>query len=315
MKNTCIVTLAPLCRLRRLLNQGCEIVLYFTLICFILFAAACKKSEDGFRIYEEVPDTVECISNVIYGQVGDTSLKMDILSPYHQTSDSLPVILFIHGGNWSGGSKEDNLGMLSGYAESGYLCASIDYRLSDEAIFPAQIEDCKAAIRFLRANAEKYNIDTNHIGVWGSSAGGHLAALMGASNRVTELEGVGNENYSSEVQACCDWYGSLDFRSMITKNDDGVAKLLGGPPQQNLKLAAAASPIVYINKYSAPTLVMIGNRDPGYKNYYKYGKIYCKSLKNLGIYSKLKIIKGAGHGFSDLSEYKTVKKFFDKQLK
>lgn len=285
------------------------------LLCFVLCAAACEKSKDGFRIYEKVPDTVECISDVVYGQVGDISLKMDILRSYHQTSDPAPVIIYIHGGGWSSGSKEDFRGELSGYAESGYLCASINYRLSDVAKFPAQIEDCKAAVRFLRANAEKYNLDPDRIGVWGTSAGGHLAALMGASNNAPELEGEGgNADYSSEVQACCNWYGLTDLRALVTYNDNTLAELLGGPPQQNLKLAAAASPVVYISKYSAPTLIMIGNQDDGYNSLYKFGENYYKYLKDLGIYSKLMVIKGAGHGFSDLSEFKTVKKFFDKQL-
>ena len=282
---------------------------------FALFMGACGKSEGDFTLYKDIPDTVECLSDVVYGKGGNTSLKMDILRPTARTSEPMPVIVFIHGGSWSGGSMEGMLGSLSGYAESGYLCASINYRLSGEAIFPAQIEDCKAAVRFLRANAMEYNLDPGRIGVWGTSAGGHLAALLGASNHVPELEGVGgNADYSSEVQAVCNWFGPLDFRSYITYSDSSVAWLLGGPPQQNMELAAAASPVVYLSKSSAPALIMIGNQDKAYKDFYEQGKAYCELSKDLGIDARLEIINGEGHGFLELSEYKTVKAFFDKQL-
>jgi len=143
--------------------------------------------------------------------------------------------------------------------------ASINYRLTKEAIFPSQIEDCKAAIRYLRAHAAEYNIDPNHVGVWGVSAGGHLAALLGTSCGAKQLEGnLGSADMSSCVQAVCDWCGPSDFvtvasqagsRTKIDYDDAAgpVAKLLGGLQTEKHDLAVAASPVTYIDKDDPPS--------------------------------------------------------------
>jgi len=132
----------------------------------------------------------------------------------------LPVILWIHGGGWSKGRKEQHSPAIS-FLNDGYAVASIEYRLSGEAPFPAQIVDCKAAVRWLRANAAKYNLDADRIGAWGHSAGGHLAALLGTSGGVPELEGNGdNMSYSSHVQAVCDVSGPADFVRLYHDGSD-----------------------------------------------------------------------------------------------
>jgi acetyl esterase/lipase len=124
----------------------------------------------------------------------------------------MPVIVWIHGGAWIGGSKDSGIPLLLPFAKRGYFCASISYRFSKEAKFPAQIEDCKCAIRFLRAKAKEFNIDTERIGVWGESAGGHLAAMLGTAGDVKEFEGSGGwEGFSSRVSAVCDWFGPSDL--------------------------------------------------------------------------------------------------------
>ncbi len=124
-----------------------------------------------------------------------------------------PLVIWIHGGGWEAGNKDNPPGL--GLLKKGYALASINYRLSQEAKFPAQIEDCKAAIRFLRANAKKYNLDPDHFGVWGASAGGHLVALLGTTGGVKELEGDGpNKEESSAVQAVVDWFGPTDMLQM-----------------------------------------------------------------------------------------------------
>ena len=141
----------------------------------------------------------------------------------------------------------------------GYAVASINYRLSQHAIFPAQIEDCKAAIRWLRANAKKYNLDPDHIGVWGASAGGHLVALLGTTGNVKELEGHGgNLDQPSRVQCVVDWFGPTDFAKMggrQDKPDSPMARLVGGPVRDRKELAAKANPIAYVGKDSAPFLI------------------------------------------------------------
>jgi acetyl esterase/lipase len=118
-----------------------------------------------------LPEGVELLRDVEYGTGGKRALKMHILRPKTPPKEALPVIVWIHGGGWQAGSRDSGIGILALFVTRGYLCASIEYRLSKEAIFPAQIHDCKCAIRFLRAKAKAYHLDPDRIGVWGSSAG------------------------------------------------------------------------------------------------------------------------------------------------
>src|SRR5205823_10181752 len=138
------------------------------------------------------------------------------------------------GGGWLGGSKSENPGA-EFTAHGLYASASVEYRFSDKAIFPAQIQDCQAAIRFLRANAKKYKIDPERIGVWGGSAGGHLVALLGTSGYIKELEGKGGHpDQSSRVSAVCDFCGPTDLIKIVGNSEKAaqgaVGKLLGGAP-------------------------------------------------------------------------------------
>ena len=151
--------------------------------------------------------------NMIYASVEGTDLKLDLFIP-EKAEGPMPLVVWIHGGGWRSGSKENCRAL--GLTEYGFAVASINYRLTDVAMFPAQIHDCKAAIRFLRANAKQHRIDPNRIGVWGSSAGAHLAALMGVTNGNKEVEGnIGKYTQtSSDVQAVCDWCGPTDFMTM-----------------------------------------------------------------------------------------------------
>jgi len=156
----------------------------------------------------------------------------------------LPLIIHIHGGGWSGGDKNGIPPI--GLVANGYALASVQYRLSGEAIFPAAIQDCKAAVRWLRANAKKYNLDPDHFGVWGGSAGGHLVALLGTSGGVKEFEVGDNLNVSSKVQAVCDWFGPTDFLQMNAQAKAGAggaldhdgpkspeSRFIGGAIQEN----------------------------------------------------------------------------------
>ena len=155
----------------------------------------------------------------------------------------------------------------------GYIVVSLDYRLSGEAPFPAAIEDCKAAVRWLRANAATYHIDPDHIGAWGHSAGGHLAALLGTSGGVAELESAGdNSTFSSRVQAVCDMSGPSDILQLyetVSSSNDGragrtkssIEQFLGGSVEQNKAKAIAASPITYVSKDDAAFLIIHGEND------------------------------------------------------
>jgi acetyl esterase/lipase len=215
----------------------------------------------------------------------------------------------------------------------GYFTANIEYRLSGEAIFPAQVHDCKAAIRYLRAHAEEYRLDPHRIGVWGASAGGCLAALLGTSGGVEALEGSeGFANQSSAVQAVVDLFGPADIASMGDPDkgdfpsamdhnaaDSPESKLLGGPVQQKLEQARAASPLTYVDKSDPPFLIFHGDRDDHVP--YSQSVKLCRALQKAGVESSLITVKGGGHGFDDKSDPPNSKvlqmalEFFDRHLK
>ena len=164
----------------------------------------------GHRMMEVADATIH--RDLVYKTVNGAVLTLDLYCP-EKFSGAVPVIIYIHGGGWRSGRKERCPAVA--LVQDGYAVASIDYRLTSTAPFPAQIEDCKAAVRWLRANAAKYNLDADRIGVWGMSAGGHLAALLGTSGGVPELEGSGdNMQYSSQVQAVCDVAGPADLPAL-----------------------------------------------------------------------------------------------------
>src|SRR5262245_25686848 len=159
----------------------------------------------------QVPPGVRVLRDLEYARVGDKRLLLDLYLP-EQAEGPLPVVIGIHGGGWSAGNKEGSQGVrLSG---RGYAVACIMYRLSGEAIFPAQIEDCKAAVRWLRAHAKEYNFDPNHFGAIGHSAGGHLSSLLGAAGDVKQFEKGNNLELSSRVQAVCAMSGPTDLLQM-----------------------------------------------------------------------------------------------------
>ncbi|HUT34801.1 MAG TPA: alpha/beta hydrolase [Phycisphaerae bacterium] len=209
-----------------------------------------------------LPAGVEAMFDVEYAKVADKGLRLDLYRP-KDANGPLPLVVWIHGGAWVAGSK-DAPHLALGLVSHGYVVASINYRLSFEAIFPAQIHDCKAAIRFLRANARKYSIDPDHIGVWGSSAGGHLAALVGTSGGVNVLEGNvgGNLDFSSRVQCAVDYFGPTDllaFRGQQTTvgldaPNSFLVRFVGGVVEEKNPLVAQANPIAYVSRDTPPVL-------------------------------------------------------------
>ncbi len=208
-----------------------------------------------------LPDNVILERDVEYGKAGDRSLKLDLFLPKETPKTALPLIVFIHGGGWAARDKTDAQRHVPPYVASGnYIGASIGYRLTGVAQWPAQIYDCKAAIRWLKANAKKYNIDPERIGVWGASAGGQLASLLAVSGDVKELEGdCGTPDQSSRVACCVDFCGPADMR---TQPDKGHFKYLFGKTVEELpEVAKAASPIAYVKKDTPPFLIVHGTKD------------------------------------------------------
>jgi len=262
---------------------------------------------------------VEIQRDVEYGRAGDRPLHMDILRPRQLGENPLPVIVFIHGGAWRAGNKASGLPRLLPLVASGnYVGVSVEYRLSKEATWPAQIHDCKAAIRYLRANAEKLHIDPEKIGVWGVSAGGHLVSLLGTSGGVKELEGeCGSPGQSSRVTCVVDFCGPSDFTGLL-KLPGGVAPaavtaLLGGTPREKHAEVIAASPVTHVSADDPPFLIVHGTKDP-LVPLSQAEKLYEK-LKQAGVDATLVKIEGGGHGIGGPEVFERVKAFFDKHLR
>src|SRR5262245_18845425 len=202
-----------------------------------------------------LPEGAKIHADLEYVPGGHERQRLDLYLPAKADAPA-PVIVWVHGGAWMAGGKDGGVPALP-FLDKGYAVASVNYRLSQHAVFPAQIEDCKAAVRWLRANAKAYNLDPRRIGVWGASAGGHLVALLGTSGGVRDLEGQGgNADQSSRVQAVVDFFGPTDFLQMDAhavagarlKHDPAESpesRLIGGPVRENAEQTGRANPANY----------------------------------------------------------------------
>jgi acetyl esterase/lipase len=282
----------------------------------VLLVVASFSQAQGLR--PNLPDGSKAHRDLEYVRGGHERQRLDLYLP-EKADRPLPVIVWVHGGAWLAGSKEGGGPALS-FVRRGYAVASINYRLSQHARFPAQIEDCKAAIRWLRANAKTYGLDPDHIGVWGASAGGHLVALLGTSGDVKELEGKdGPADQSSRVQAVVDWFGPTDVTKMGGSHDgpdSPEARLLGGPVQENKEKAERANPIAYVTKDDPPFLILHGDKDTTVP--FSQSELLEEALRKAGLDVTFRPVKGAGHGgreFSSEENRKLVEEFFDKHLK
>jgi acetyl esterase/lipase len=267
--------------------------------------------------------------DIVYAQAGDRKLLLDLHLP-PKGKGLLPVVVWVHGGGWRSGSKGSG-GPALPLVNRGFAVVDVDYRLSGEAIFPAQIQDCKAAVRWVRANAAKYGLDPDRIGAWGSSAGGHLVALLGTAADAREFDTEANRDYSSRVQAVCDWFGPTDLLQMDKHAIEGStlihdapnspeSLLVGGPIQEEpyRTLATKANPITYVTKDDPPFLIMHGDKDMLVSPH--QSELLYDALRKARVAATLQVVKGAGHGLRDGEEppdklFETAAAFFDEQLK
>ena len=238
------------------------------LFCLLIANSTTKAMERDQAHNTSRHDGYDRINNIEYGKVGKHSLLLDLYLPHEV--EQAPLVIWIHGGAWRRGTK-DRMPLLF-LVKQGYAIASVDYRLSPTAKFPAQIHDLKAAVRFLRATAEDRNIAKEKIGVAGESAGGHLSALLGVSNHHQQLEGkIGVfPNESSDVHAIVDLFGPTNFLTILPQSTPhglsvrvpALELLLGGRPEKNQALAKLASPVEHVDKEDPPLLLIHGDQDP-----------------------------------------------------
>ncbi|MEO6739257.1 MAG: alpha/beta hydrolase fold domain-containing protein [Chthoniobacteraceae bacterium] len=269
-----------------------------------------------------VPDGVKAHRDIAYVEGGHERQKLDLYLP-EKSGAPMPLLIWIHGGGWAAGNKDQCPPLRGGYLDRGFAVASIGYRLSGHATFPAQIEDCKAAIRWLRAHANEYNLDPKRFGVWGSSAGGHLVALVGTSGDVKDFDVGANLDQSSRVQAVCDYYGPTDFTVFVTTRgyeshataSSPEAKLIGGAVMENKDKAARVNPITYVSSDDPPFLIVHGDKDPTVP--INQSTLLFDALKKAGVSAHFHTIHGAGHGgpgFAGKNIEDIVAAFFDDRL-
>ncbi|MFH5804727.1 alpha/beta hydrolase fold domain-containing protein [Alienimonas sp. DA493] len=293
-----------------------------------LLALAASVAAPAQDRTERTPPGVVAHRDLAYVTDGHERQKLDLYLPERaagETAKPLPLIVWVHGGGWRGGNKVHCLALRAGFVERGYAVASVGYRLSGTAPFPAQIEDCRAALRWLRAHADEYGLDRKRFGVWGSSAGGHLVALLGTSGDENVFQAGEHLDASARVQAVCDFYGPSDLAAFLEtpgyerqgdRPNSPVYALLGGPLSEKTDLARQANPITYISENDPPFLIVHGTDDKTVP--LNQSERLHAALKEAGVESQLVTLPGAGHGGPAFNEPKVrtaIEKFFDRHLK
>ena len=262
-----------------------------------------------------IPPGATVYPDLSYVSHGSLSQKLDLYEP--QAGQNFPVIILIHGGAFCMGDKRQWVRYQLGYLNQGYAIASINYRLSSEAVFPAQIEDCKSAVRWLRAHATNYHLDPNHFVAWGASAGGNLAAMLGTTGDISEFDVGENLAYSSRVEGVADFFGPVDLTRLpptFMAPDSAESRFLGCTIEDHLDKARLASPISYVTRDCPPFLIVHGDIDPRVS--YQQSVWLTAALKHAGVPVMFYTVKGAKHGgFHDPQVPQLTSAFFAKYLK
>jgi acetyl esterase/lipase len=243
--------------------------------------------------------------DIQYVSNGHERQRLDLYVPADRAAP-VPIIVWIHGGGWTSRSKYDaeTHPFRNPLLENGFAVASINYRLSQHAAFPAQIQDAKAAVRWLRANAARYGLDPARISAVGWSAGGHLGALLGSSGGIREFEVGDNLEKASAVRAVIAFYPAVDFLQMDQHrlpggrvHDDSTSeesRLIGGPIQERRELVKSANPVTYVTADDPPFFIIHGTRDLTVP--YHQSQILTEALQTKGVPVTLRTIDGGGHG-------------------
>ncbi len=258
---------------------------------------------------EELPAGARVLTDLAYVKDGHARQKLDLYLPAQPKG---PILVWIHGGGWAAGDKKNPPGL--GLLGMGVTLASIEYRLTDAATFPAQIQDCKAAIRWLRAHAAEYGYNPRRLGVWGASAGGHLTALLATTGTTREFDVGEHLDQSSAIQCGIDVCGPTDFpgwkpptkAAWIQRSgpESVVVKLLGGSIDDKLELARKASPVTFATKESPPLYILHGAADDVVGP--DQSEVLAARLKEAGAEVTLEIIPGAGHSSAEFYSQERV---------
>jgi len=268
------------------------------------------------------PNNVKITPDVVYAAIGARQMHLDLYLPKNGAGP-FPAVVYIHGGGWQNGNRLAFRRQAAYLATKGYAGACIEYRLSGEAKYPAALYDSKAAVRWVRANAAKYNIDPNRIAAAGGSAGGHLVALLGTTADLPAYEGTeGATGVSSRVAAVAAFNPAVDLtgfdKNLATDAENTIARFLGASYNANPQLWKDASPTFHVDAKSAPTLFLHGDVDPTVP--YKQSVEMMAKLKAAGVQAELFTAPGAKHGFFNAPPWyepalERMEKFFDSLLR
>jgi acetyl esterase/lipase len=257
-------------------------------------------------------------NDVEFSNPDNQRLVLDLARP--KGDGPFPAILCIHGGGFRAGDRHGYDGLVKQLAARGYVAATVEYRLAPKFQFPAQVYDVKAAVRWMRANAAKYHVDPNRVGVVGGSAGGHLVHFLGVTGDVKAFEGDGGSaDQSSRVQCVVSYFGPSDFTKSYGKSVDAAEVLplfLGGNLEQQRQRHIQSSPLYWVTPNAAPTLAIHGTKD----NYVAYEQAVwiVDKLLAAGVEAQLMTLDGAGHGFAGEDAKRAddaMFAFFDRHLK
>lgn len=276
------------------------------------------------RIEVTQPNWTAC-TGVTFSQVDGwfghvrKDLKLDIIYP-EDPGNLYPCIIWICGGAWLAMDKSAHLPYLAQLARSGFVVASVEYRTSNEAVFPAQLIDVKSAVRYLRAHAGRYRIAPERFGVMGESAGGHLTAMAALADDPAFDVGEYLE-YSSRVQAACPWYPPADvtsfpYDSPVIAAASPESLMLGKNVMLNREEAMKACPVSYVTKDAPPFMILHGTDDHTVP--FSQGEILHDRLEEAGCDVRLTAIEGADHAdrqFFQEETWRRIRAFFQEKLK
>lgn len=276
----------------------------------LVFFGHCAAAEQAYEAISE--------GGIEFANPDDQHLTLDLARP--DGEGPFPAVVCIHGGGFREGDQSYYDATCEDLARHGYVAITINYRLAPQFPFPAAVEDCKAAVRWLRANADKYHIDPDRIGTVGCSAGGTLAEFLGVTGDQKKYEGTGgNPDQSSKVKCVVEFFGANDLTKSYDKSTDAATVLplyLGGNLEEARERHVEASPITWVTAKSAPTLCIHGTEDELVA--LEQSELMVDKLKAAGVEAKLLVMKGAGHGFEGEQQEQADKamiKFFDAHLK
>lgn len=290
---------------------------YYGVLAYIAMLAC-----TGWRAWAD-DFAVQFEADVQYGMGGGEPLLLNLARPKlddaaRQAAGPLPAVVCIHGGGWQGGNRSNFDGLIRQLAARGYVAVTISYRLAPKHVFPAQIEDCKCAVRWLRAKSSELGVDPQRIGALGGSAGAHLAMMLAVMDPKDGLEGDGGwPDQSSKVQAAVSFSGPTNLVGKFSHESTRILQtFLGGTMEEKLELYRQASPITYVNQGDAPLLLFAGTKDPLVP--YDQAFQMTTALHEAGVTGRVELLIGAGHGWGGKEFERTLRatfEFLDEHLK